>query len=78
MRNESDSVTFMADYARADYDPTTLARNARTHIDWQQAAREAEARRAARDKDKGGGRGGPQGRPRDNADWGRNPRHRAR
>ena len=62
----------------ADFDPATWSRNAKVHVDWGHAARDAEARRAAHQKGKGGGRGGAQGRPHDATDWGRNARHRTR
>ena len=77
-RDENDSIRFMRDYAEADYDPATWASNTRVHVDWEQAARDAEALRAAREKGNGGGRGGAQKRPYDLADWDRNARHRTR
>ena len=84
MRDERDSVTFLADFARADHDPGTWASNAGIRVDWAQAARDAQARRDANDarkgkgKDKDGGRDGPPRRPHADAGLDRNPRHRAR
>ena len=84
MRDERDSATFLATFARADHDPGTRARNAGIRVDWAQAARDAQTRRDANDdregkgKDKSGGREGPPRRPNPDTDWDRNPRHRAK